>query len=274
MLFRQYSFVGIAIVLLVALFFRSAAGVSRGKAIQIGIPDGAAGLIARYVLDEKMNAAAVQGVRYTPYPLYDCCASATQYAMGSGHLDVAFLCPDAARVLIEKDRRFEIAGPVVMNSDIFIFTFNVDEPDHPQIAISQKREFQRQMVTQRYGKAGRAVPMFHGAVPFAFARGVVQGAIVDITKAFALEGVMEPASEQGNDVPSYVMVVKKALRTNSDFHRFLTAYETAVNEMADTDSLFTLLQRYVSVNITQGDVIQWKRMNVRFTCPSSFLQQE
>ncbi len=119
----------------------------------VGVPDGAAGLIARYVLKEKMGRAAIETVPFESYTLYDCCAGATQYALGSGRLDMAIMCPDAAQSLVAKDRRFEIAGPVMMNSDILI-TRPGDVPGEAEIAVSQKRSVQRQMVFLRFG--GRA----------------------------------------------------------------------------------------------------------------------
>ena len=238
----------------------------------MGIPDGSAGLLARYVLSEKMGTHAIQTVGFEPYTLYDCCASATQYAMGSGRLDIAIMCTEAARELVARDRRFEIAGPVMMNSDIFITRPNADLHE-PAIGVSQKREFQRQMVLKRFGAKSRAVPMLHAAVPFAYARGVVEGAVLDITKAFNLEGEFTSAAANGQDVCTYVMVTKKSLQGSSQYQYFLAVYGQAVLEMNDPNNLLRLLQTYVSADITIGDIEKWTKMNVRFTCPSTFPRQ-
>ena len=165
------------VTLLVILLLGFAKAWQKDAISYMGIPDGSAGLLARYVLSEKMGTHAIQTVRFEPYTLYDCCASATQYAMGSGRLDIAIMCTEAARELIARDRRFAIAGPVMMNSDIFITRPNADL-HQPAIGVSQKREFQRQMVLKRFGAKSRAVPMLHAAVPFAYARGVVEGAVI------------------------------------------------------------------------------------------------
>ncbi len=238
----------------------------------IGIPDGAAGLLARYVLIEKMGAHGIQTVGYEPYTLYDCCASATQYAMGSGRLDIAIMCTEAASELVARDRRFVIAGPVMMNSDIFITRPNTNL-HQLAIGVSQKRAFQRQMVLKRFGALSRAVPMLHAAVPFAYARGVVEGAVVDITKAFNLQGEFASAAVNGQDVCTYVMVIKKSLQDSNQYRIFLAAYGQAVLEMNAPNNLLRLLQTYVSADITIGDIEKWIKMNVRFTCPSTSPRQ-
>lgn len=261
-----------SIFLLIIFLLCSPESRSKDGFSLIGIPDGAAGLLARYILDAKMGADTIQTIHFQPYTLYDCCASASLYAMGSGRLDVAILCPDAAEELVENDRRFEISGAVMMNSDVFI-TRSIDDLQKPQIAVSQKRAFQRDMVFRRFGAEGSAVPMFHGAVPFAFAKGVVQGAVLDITKAFSLDGEISSAVVNGNDVDTYVLVNKKSLRSSSSFQQFLASYAGAVREMDDEGSLLRLMQTYVSADITIGDVRKWKEMNVRFACPFSFPPQ-
>ncbi|MFV0438886.1 MAG: ABC transporter substrate-binding (seleno)protein SaoB [Desulfopila sp.] len=243
------------------------------RTLKIGIPDGAAGLLARYILDENLGRKGVHAVRFSPYTLYDCCGSAAQYAMGSGDLDMAIVCPDAARELVEKDRSFEIVGPVMMNSDILIYRGDGDV-SHPQIAVSQKRAFQRKIVRKRFGTAGRPVPMFHGAVPFAFARKVVEGAVVDITRVFALAGNLTSASMDGEDVCTYMLVAKKYIQESVSFHEFITSYGRAVREMDDAANLLELMRTYVSADSTMRDVRKWKKMNVRFTCPSNFHQRE
>lgn len=260
--------IGVVVLLIIVLVI-SAKKQQKDEAILVGIPDGAAGLLARHVLDNGKGVNAIQGIPFEAHTLYDCCASAAQYAMGSGRLDVAILCPEAARELLEKDSSFEITGAVMVNSDIIITRLHANL-NQPQIAISQKRTFQRDMVQKRFGASSRAVPMFHGAVPYAFAKGVVQGAVLDITKAFNLEGKLAPADLDGEDICTYVMVSKKSLRDSSDFHRFLTRYNSAVREMDNVENLLRLMKSYVSENITIGDVTQWKKMNVRFICPSSF----
>jgi len=78
----------------------------------------------------------------------------------------------------------------------------------------------------------------------------------------------------GHDICTYVLVKKKSLQKSSRFHQFLTDYEKAVREMENARNLLWLMQTYISADITIGDVKKWKKMNVRFAYPSSFLPQE
>lgn|GEM_PF-687840 len=261
------------LALSVLFLFGLGKGCRQEETSYMGLPDGAAGLLARYVLEKKMATGAIQAHRFEPYSLYDCCTGASEYAMGSGRLDIAVMCVEAARELVAKDGRFAIAGPVMMNSDIFIIRSGADLR-RPTIAVSQKRAFQFEMVRQRFGDESRPVPMLHSAVPFAYARGLVEGAVVDITRAFSLPGDFNPATDKDREICTYVLVNKKALQGSSRLLNFLSAYGQAVREMDDADNLLRLLRSYVSADITIGDVEKWKKMKVRFTCPFNSPRQE
>ena len=253
-------------VLLTLFAIGLAANREDGEIRRIGIPDGAAGLLARYVLQEKMGTHAVQTVRFEPQTLYDCCAGTTQYALGSGHLDLAIMCPDAARALVSKDHRFMVVGPVMINSDVLITQPNADLRQ-PTIGVSDKRELQKQMVVGRFGEHGRAAPMLHSALPFAYVRGVIQGAVLDITKVLRLAGDLDGAAAQGRSIYTFVMVIKKSLQNNRQYTIFIEQYGQAVQEMDDPHNLLRLLQTYESPNISMGDVLKWQKMNVHFTNP-------
>ncbi len=236
---------------------------------RVGVPEGAAGLLAAYVLQEKMAASGLNVVRYERQILYDCCAAASQFALGAGHLDLAILCPDAARTLVEKDRRFEIVGPVLVNGAIFVVHPDSDIP--AAVGISQKREYQRHMVTERFGKSCVAIPMLHAAVPFVFARHEVDAVVLDITRAFNLTGTFYPAGTGSRDLVTAVLVVKKTIKTDRQYRLFLQNYQDAVQEMAEPARLLDLLQTYAPGHISIGDVNKWKQMNVRFVSPSANL---
>ena len=258
---------------LLALFgFGTALLKEDGELRQVGVPEGAAGLLASYVLQEKMAEGAAQAVRYEQHVLYDCCAAASQYALGSGNLDLAIMCPDAAKVLVEKDERFEIVGPVLVNADIFVIRSGGEKPS--AVGISQKREYQRQMVAERFGDRCEAISMLHAAVPFAFAKHEVDAVVVDITRAYNLPGDFYPGGGNGRDQATAVLVVKKTVKNDQQYRLFLREYQDAVQEMAEPAKLLRLLQNYASENISIGDVNVWKRMQVRFVSPSASLPPE
>lgn len=261
---------------LVTLFFlmnRSAGERDDGSILKIGIPDGAAGVIVRYVIDEKMDRQRIQPVRYEPYVLHDCCAGATRFALGSGRLDMAIMCPDAADVLTKKDNRYEIVGPAMQNSDVFI-TRADHQSTETAIAVSQNRGHHLEMVTRRYGERGKAIPMLYGAVPFAYSKGMVGGAIVDITKAFNLEGEISHSAVKGRAVRTYVMVCKKSVKGSGKYRRFMERYGSAVRETNDSNRLLYLLKNYFSADITMKEVEIWRKLDVNFTHPSDLRQQE
>lgn len=237
-----------------------------GEIRHIGIPDGSAGLLTRYVLQEKLGPHSVQAVRFEPHTLYDCCASTAQYAIGSGHLDMAIMCPDATRALLAKDNRFTVIGPVMLNSDVLITRPDADLRQ-PIIGVSDKRDGQRQMVAERLGQSAKAAPMLHSAVPFAYARGTIQGAVVDITKVLHLPGDLNAAAARKQTSYTYVMVGRKNVRDSEQYTLFLSKYGEAVEEMEQPANLLRLLQTYESPNISMGDVLKWQKMNVHFTNP-------
>jgi hypothetical protein len=257
---------GILIVVLFILLPQKMSHIQDREIRFVGLPDGAAGLLANYVLTEKMSQHSIEAIQFEPYTLYDCCASASQYALGSGRMDIAIMCPDAARALIAKDNRFEIVGPVMMNSDIIIVRSDADLRK-PVIAVSQKRIFQQQMVAHRFGETAEAAPMMHTAVPFAYTRGVVQGAVVDIIKSFDLAGTPVNQEDRSQNICTYVLVCKKSLHESVQYQEFMERYADAVRELADSKRLLYILQTYASAHITMGDITTWTKMNVHYTCP-------
>lgn len=242
------------------------------KIERIGIPEGSTGLLTAYVLNKKMTRHGIKALRFEPYTLYDCCAAATQYALGSGHLDMAIMCPDSAAALIAKDQRFMVVGPVMHNSDVLVL-HHTRRREPPSIAVSQNRDRQRQLAASRLGANVQVVPMLHSAVPFAYARDQVDGAVVDITRAFSLVGTM--SGHQGNpEVVTGVLVVKRLLVNSDHYRQFVNGYRQALEEMRDRDNLLQLLKENLSEHIHHGDITTWKAMNVDFANPFDSQRRE
>lgn len=232
---------------------------------RVGIPEGSTGLLTAYVLKEKMGRDNISAVRFEPYALYDCCAAATQYALGSGHLDLAVMCPDAATALIAKDQRFVVVGPVMYNSDVVV-RHHYRRRESPTIAISQNRERQRQLLTAFFGDKIEVAPMLHSAVPFAYARDRVDGAVLDIAKAFSLVGEMT-GHQENSEVVTGVLVAKRTVLASDQYRHFVSGYRQALEEMRDHDKLLQLLKENLSQHIDHGDITTWKAMNVKFANP-------
>lgn len=261
------------IVLLVLIGLGFSSQESQNDLRYIGIPTGSPGLIVRYITGQPTKGGRIKLLQFSPYTLYDCCGSATQYAMGSGRLDMAVMCTESALTLVKKNRQYIIAGPVIQNSDILVTREGIVSYE-AAIAVSQKRMFQHQIVKERFGPHSRPVPMLHSAVPFAYGRGVVQGAVVDITQAFNLPGILSPAVEKGRpNRVTHVMVIKKSLQENKGYHLFMDRYARAVDRMQRREDLLHLLKTYVSEDMTIGEVDTWEKMNIRFMYPLNSRQQ-
>ena len=67
--------------------------------------------------------------------------------------------------------------------------------------------------------------------------------------------------------------LKNHCRAAANINIFWRYMAQAVLEMNDPNNLLRLLQTYVSADITIGDIEKWTKMNVRFTCPSTFPRQ-
>jgi hypothetical protein len=123
------------------------------------------------------------------------------------------------------------------------------------------------MVVERFGGLASAAPMMHAAVPYAYARGAIQGAILDITKVFHISGELDVAGAQKQNIYTYVMVGKKSLQHKAQFTLFIEKYGQAVEEMNSPLNLLRLLRTYESPNISAGDVLKWQKMNIHFINP-------
>lgn len=237
------------------------------QGVTIGIPDGSPGLIIQYLADKNASAHRIRTKPLVPYTLYDCCAAATQYAMGSGRLDMAVMCIKAAGKLVQKDSRYLISGPVIFNSDVLITRPEFLEKKLT-IAVSQQRGFQQKIVMLQTEFYGKPVSMLHSAVPYAYSRGVVDGAVVDIIRAMDLKGKIHgPVTLPEKERVTHVLVVKKNFCNQPAFIEFMDSYNQIVDQLKTRQNLADLLRTYISKDVTQGDIDLWEKMNVHFTHP-------
>lgn len=234
--------------------------------LRVGLPHTSASLVTEYVIKEKMGHPPLITVPLMPYTLSDCCTASTQWALSSGSLDLAVMCPDAARALLERDSEYEMVGPVMMNSDVII-TKSARPSGVLEVAVSLKRSYQERMLLTRFKGKARPVPMLHAAVPFAYSRGVIQGAVLDILQAVTLPGRLLPAPLGTEDVVTHVLVVHRKIRRREAFRAFIRLYGEALEEIRDNDKLFKLLRGYGYPDFSREDLKTWKEQNVSFLHP-------
>ncbi len=252
----------IAAVLVVIALIIASPGESVPGGLRIGSPDDTSGLI----VDHMLRTATVDGEHVvedlSALAIKDCCTSRAEWALSSEALDAAIMCPDAARRLVEKDARFVIVGPCLANSDVVL----VRGDSTPQrVAFTQNRDYQVDVIADRFGAAAAATPMVTSAIPYAYERGTVGGAVIDALKARHLEGEWLPSTlGDGGDRVTYVLVVSTEFRDSDAYPGFIGAFEQSVTELNDPATLADAVGAYKGDRLTGEEAEKWKRQQIRF----------
>ncbi len=253
---------------LLSLVFAAAVGllsVGSGKPapskIRIGAPDDTGGLIVHHILRGSGFDAAEAVEAFHAFTMKDCCAATSEWALGADSLDMAVMCPDAAQRLTDKDTRYEITGPVLLNSDVLVIRSRTKPA---RIGIAHKRQYQEEIVRERFSGACATVSMLPAGLPHALERGAVDGVVLDVLKAFAVAGERLPCASNGNDLVTYVLVTRKDFTTNPYYHRFIESYERAVAELDDVETLARAVGRYKGIEWTKREAEEWKALRVKF----------
>ncbi len=253
-LFNKYILLfSLGIVALMLLFTFTVNKVTTDEtSIKIGVGDDISGLLLNYTINVKgLKVATSTENSFEAFPIKDCCTSTAQLALSSDLLDVAIICPSAAATLIEKDNRFEIVGPCVVNSDIFV----IKEDKLPQkIGVTQNRVYQHELIREKFGQKIEIVPMITTALPFALERDLVDGIVIDIIRGLALEGE-KMTTGFNQDIVSYVLVVRKSFKDDDRYLEFLRLLQESVNELND------------AIKSEDKEVEMWHKLKTRFLTP-------
>jgi hypothetical protein len=228
--------------------------------IRIAVPDDLGGIPGTYaVRDQQLSDTALTD---DLFPLMDCCNTTTEWALSADRVDMAWLCPDAARTLVEKDGRFEILGPALVNSQILV----IGKRRAPKrIAYSHKRSYQKALIRDRFGPGCEAIPVMPSALPYVYAKGEVDGIVVDVLKGLSLQGEHLPLSGNTEDVITYVLVVRKDFRRSPRFLHTLSTLQEGAAELNDDDILAKILGKYKGM--TPAQTRQAVSLGVRFVPP-------
>ncbi|MHC1727045.1 MAG: ABC transporter substrate-binding (seleno)protein SaoB [Syntrophobacteraceae bacterium] len=262
---------GVAAFALLSLVMGAAVGllsIRSGKPdpskIRIGAPDDSGGLILHYIRYVGGFEAAEVVEAFQTYTLKDCCAGASEWALSADMLDMAIMCPDAAKRLIEKDARYKITGPVLLNSDVLVIR-SWTKP--PRIGIAHKRQYQEKLVKERFPGGCTTVPMLPAGLPHALERGGVDGVVLDILKASAVSGERLPCTVNGADLVTYILVIRKDFRKSLLYGQFMKSFEQAAADLGDTETLARAVERYKRIRWTDREMEEWKALRVRFVSP-------
>ncbi len=248
-----------AMLLLVVLSAFPQREEDNGK-VKIGAPDDTGGMIIHYMVYEKgYKYAETQGA-FEIYPVKDCCASTSQWALSTELLDLAVMCPDAAANLLEKDGRFEIVSPCLVNSDIVVTRPGLT----PQkIGVAQNRSHQEQIVSGVFGPEVATAPMLPAAIPYAYEKKAVDGVVVDALRGFTMIGEKIPAPAGLSGHITYVLVANKSFKEDPRYHEFINMFQKSVEELNNPDMLLEEIRKYKNIDLTYEEVEQWNRLGIR-----------
>ena len=151
-------------------------------------------------------------------------------ALRSEEIDIAFYCSHMASHLIE-DTRFMIYAPVIMNSDVLIYSITDMEQISHIASAKAGNTCQRwcRKPIRRSRKSQKSVQGFC----YSLETGQIDAAVMDITKAVLVPGTsIAPISDE--DYISYVLVVRKDVVDTDPFRKFVDAYNKTVRELSRT----------------------------------------
>lgn len=230
---------------------------SKSESIRIGAPDGVGFVLAKYAANKLTENTEV-----TRFPevteIFDCCSSTTQWALSSGSLDAAILCPDEAQALMKSDKRYMSLGPCLVNSIIVMVK---DRSRVDTIGIARNRRYQQEVVARQFGLDSQTRQMLPQALPGAYQRGLVDGVIVEIEQALQMDGIMLPVNHNGEDVVTYVLVVRKDLPGRE---LLIQGFSSAADELNEQNNLQQAIGEYITCSNNENDAVRWLQTGLRF----------
>ncbi len=265
---KVFAAIAAAALLLLAAFSAFPQREENNGKVKIGAPDDTGGMIIHYLVNDKGYGDAETQCDFEMYSVKDCCASTSQWALSTNQYDLAVMCPDAAASLLEKDGRFEIVSPCLVNSDIVVVRPGVI----PQIiGVAQNRSHQEQLAAGVFGPDVATAPMLPAAIPYAYEKKAVDGVVVDALRGFTMAGEKIPAPAGPSGHVTYVLVVNKSFKDDLRYSEFITLFQASVEELNNPDVLIEEIRKYKNIDFTHEEVEQWNRLGIRhvFTTPGT-----
>ena len=192
--------------------------------------------------------------------LGDCCGSNAQFALSTGQVDVAVLCPDAVTELAQAGKQYAVLGELVYDGNVL-----VTRPDSPEtlqvIGYMNGREEQRQLLERVYGETADLQPMFASALPYALENRAVDAIMLDAALAIKLNYPTQSISD--GEVTS-VVIVRKELLGDPRLEALRSACNSTVSALANEDVLVEMLCEYLETDEKEEVSAFWKTVTVRF----------
>ena len=249
----------IVIAAALAWFIRAGApSRTQEDPLMIAYGDDIAGLVVQKALADLPAERADIGL--DTVNMGDCCGSNAQFALSTGEVDVAILCPDAMNDLKEVEDLYIELGQLVYDGNVL-----VTRPDSPEdlkvIGYMNGRDEQRVLLEETYGQGVDLQPMFASALPYALENKAVDAIMLDVSLAAKLNYPTRPISD---GVVTTIMIVREALVSDPRLQALIEAYNAAVAELQEEEAVIQMLCDYLETEDTKEVSAFWKTVTVRF----------
>ncbi|MBR4990361.1 MAG: hypothetical protein IKY96_04265 [Oscillospiraceae bacterium] len=190
----------------------------------------------------------------------DCCGSNAQFALSTGQVDVAVLCPDAMQDLAEAGKQYTVLGELVYDGNVL-----VTRPDSPDalavIGYMNGRDEQRDLLEEVYGQEVDLQPMFASALPYALENKAVDAIMLDASLALKLN---YPTKSISSGEVTSVVIVQDDLLSDPRLKELVAACNETVRQLSDEAVLIDMLCDYLETDNQKEVADFWKSVTVQF----------
>lgn len=249
-----------ATVIMAALVWKHTSAPSHvvGEPLVIAYGDDIAGIILQKALKDLPAERADIGM--DAINMGDCCGSNAQFALSTGQVDVAVLCPDAVQDLAETGKQYTVLGELVYDGNVL-----VTRPDSPDtlavIGYMNGRDEQRDLLEEVYGQEVDLQPMFASALPYALENKAVDAIMLDASLALKLN---YPTKSISSGEVTSVVIVQDDLLSDPRLEELVTACNETVGKLSDEAVLIDMLCEYLETDNQKEVADFWKSVTVQF----------
>ena len=249
-----------ATVIMAALVWKHTGAPSHvvGEPLVIAYGDDIAGIILQKALKDLPAERADIGMN--AINMGDCCGSNAQFALSTGQVDVAVLCPDAMQDLAETGKQYTVLGELVYDGNVL-----VTRPDSPDtlavIGYMNGRDEQRDLLEEVYGQGVDLQPMFASALPYALENKAVDAIMLDASLALKLN---YPTKSISSGEVTSVVIVQDDLLSDPRLEELVAACNETVRQLSDEAVLIDMLCEYLETDNQKEVADFWKSVTVQF----------
>lgn len=240
---------------------------SDDQALHIGAGPGLPKLFADTLVKQfgggdglEYKGAAVNNTELITRQVGDCCAAVSQWGLSSRELDMAVMCPDAARMLLEKNADYISLGPLLLDGDSLVRRAESTGIVR-KVGISHQRTAQKELAQEVVPEA-EVVEMLPASLPYALERGVVEAVVLDRLVATQTPLPLVELSKNASTRATQVLVIHRRLLNNA-------AKLRAALQQAVDDSNSALSALLISTKEETG----WTKPLTRFVSPPASVWQ-